>query len=508
MVPAARFALIVLLATAAPAQEPTGLGDPPHRFAVLVPGTGQTAFRPSSASADARALFEQGLALWHAGDSFEAERSFRHAAWLDPGCAIAHWGMAISADHPNRAAECAWQAFARRAEANVREQRLIEAWARCLGAEHSPKLPVAAPDDAARERLRVELAALCADAPDDVELRALSVRESVAVDPDGARDALAKILASAPAHPVQRHWLRAGVSSAEEAWRCGRSAPAVAAMWRAAATTLTRHERHDDAARAHEAAARADHAWMRRHRRMPHEVPGHAASVAEWCASLVSAGRLDEARDVLDRLVALPRHPRDGDPTARHRALRQAIAEATAAAAPRDDRSGELDGIGPERWRPAPAAAFRLPRADGPDLTLAGLRGKPFLLVFFLGFGCVHCVDQLDSLAPRAAEFEAAGIPIVTVGTDTLDQVRASHQRALEADEPPFPFPVASDPELVAFRQWGCFDEFEATALHGTFLIDGDGLVRWQDISVEPFMATEFLLRECRRLLAQPEPRR
>jgi hypothetical protein len=39
-------------------------------------------------------------------------------------------------------------------------------------------------------------------------------------------------------------------------------------------------------------------------------------------------------------------------------------------------------------------------------------------------------------------------------------------------------------------------------ALHGTFLIDEEGLVRWQDISYEPFMDTKFLLEEAKRLLA------
>ena len=39
--------------------------------------------------------------------------------------------------------------------------------------------------------------------------------------------------------------------------------------------------------------------------------------------------------------------------------------------------------------------------------------------------------------------------------------------------------------------------------LHGAFLIDGNGLVRWQDIRFEPFMDAPFLLAESKRLLAQ-----
>ena len=39
------------------------------------------------------------------------------------------------------------------------------------------------------------------------------------------------------------------------------------------------------------------------------------------------------------------------------------------------------------------------------------------------------------------------------------------------------------------------------TAEFNVFIIDGDGLVRWQDISYEPFMDPDFVLREGKRLL-------
>jgi hypothetical protein len=42
--------------------------------------------------------------------------------------------------------------------------------------------------------------------------------------------------------------------------------------------------------------------------------------------------------------------------------------------------------------------------------------------------------------------------------------------------------------------------------MHGTFLIDGDGYVRWFDVSFEPFMDTSFVLNESKRLLNRPVP--
>jgi hypothetical protein len=42
--------------------------------------------------------------------------------------------------------------------------------------------------------------------------------------------------------------------------------------------------------------------------------------------------------------------------------------------------------------------------------------------------------------------------------------------------------------------------------LHGTFLIDGRGLLRWHDVGPEPFNDVDFVLREAKRLLALPAP--
>jgi hypothetical protein len=56
------------------------------------------------------------------------------------------------------------------------------------------------------------------------------------------------------------------------------------------------------------------------------------------------------------------------------------------------------------------------------------------------------------------------------------------------------------------FKEYRCFDDFENQPLHGTFIIDAKGMVRWQDISYEPFMNHEFLLKESTRLLDQSSP--
>ena len=63
------------------------------------------------------------------------------------------------------------------------------------------------------------------------------------------------------------------------------------------------------------------------------------------------------------------------------------------------------------------------------------------------------------------------------------------------------PFPVVSDESKAGFRAFGAYDDFEDRALHGTYLVDATGKVRWQDIGPEPYTDVKFLLGEAKRLL-------
>ena len=64
-----------------------------------------------------------------------------------------------------------------------------------------------------------------------------------------------------------------------------------------------------------------------------------------------------------------------------------------------------------------------------------------------------------------------------------------------------FRFPILSDKSLKTFKAYRAYDDFEKMPLHGTFLVDGNGKVRWQDISYDPFTELKFLAAESRRLL-------
>jgi peroxiredoxin/DNA-binding beta-propeller fold protein YncE len=162
-----------------------------------------------------------------------------------------------------------------------------------------------------------------------------------------------------------------------------------------------------------------------------------------------------------------------------------------------------LDSLGPFRWAPSPAMAWQLKDADGKDRSLADYRGKPVIVLFFLGHGCLHCAEQIKEFGKVHSEFAKAGIDIVAISSDDQAGLKSSIENYTDG---PIPFPLLADPNLATFQTYRCYDDFEKLALHGTFFVDGQGLVRWQDISFEPFKDTKFLLAEAKRLLGQNLP--
>jgi peroxiredoxin len=161
-----------------------------------------------------------------------------------------------------------------------------------------------------------------------------------------------------------------------------------------------------------------------------------------------------------------------------------------------------LASLGPFRWHPSPAPAWRLPDKDAQPLALADFTGQPVLVVFYLGSGCASCIEQLNVFAPMAQQFKDAGISIVAIGTEAPGDLAKTFAKAKAPAG--FPFPILADPEFRAFQAYGAFDDFEHFPLHGAFLIDGAGLVRWQDIGYEPFRDAQWLLGESKRLLSLP----
>ena len=169
-----------------------------------------------------------------------------------------------------------------------------------------------------------------------------------------------------------------------------------------------------------------------------------------------------------------------------------------AAAAPVDvgDRPS-LDTLGPFRWTPSLAPVWSATDSEGETRSAKQFGNRPLVLLLYLGFGCVHCAEQLKEFSPMVEKYRDAGIDLAGISTETLSQLKSG----LKNYDSAMRLPLMSNPEVDIFKAFRCYDDFEGLPLHGTFLIDTKGRIRWQDIGYKPFMDSKFLLEEATRLL-------
>lgn len=160
-----------------------------------------------------------------------------------------------------------------------------------------------------------------------------------------------------------------------------------------------------------------------------------------------------------------------------------------------------LDSLGTFRWQPYDAPEWQLTTSAGEARSSSEFSGKPRLVIFYLGFGCLHCVEQLEAFGPKIKAFQDAGIDVIGISTENPEQLK----KGIENFDEELKIPLLADGDAAAFKSFRCWDDFENQPLHGTFLIDADNRVRWQDISYEPFTDADFVLEEAKRLLALPK---
>lgn len=151
----------------------------------------------------------------------------------------------------------------------------------------------------------------------------------------------------------------------------------------------------------------------------------------------------------------------------------------------------------PQKMQPYPAPNWSLPDGTGQERSFAELAGGPALLVFFEGFGCLRCNDQLQAINRRIEEFQKSGLKVIAVSTDTVDSVREGLK------ETPMAFPIVADPEQKIFRAYGCH---AGGPLHGAFLVDDTANVRWQVVSKAPYQDLDQILKESKSMSAPLVP--
>ena len=96
------------------------------------------------------------------------------------------------------------------------------------------------------------------------------------------------------------------------------------------------------------------------------------------------------------------------------------------------------------------APDWSLPDASGKAVSLNQYKGRPLVLIFYEGSGCLRCATQLNAFAQNAREFADTGTTLVAIGTDSPEELRKS--LAGYHDEGGFAFPLLSDARLDVFK--------------------------------------------------------
>lgn len=241
----------------------------------------------TTASPDAQAYFNQGLAFAYAFNHAEAIRAFRQATVLDPSCAMCYWGIAyalgpnINAPISDAAASEAWPAIRRARElatsATDKERAFIEALA--LRYAEDPKAPREPLDAAYAAAMR----GVAQRFPQDDDAATLFAQSLMDTSPwnywelDGrprantpeVLQALERVLARNPDHAGAIHLYIHAVEASPDPARAERYADRLAALMPGAGHIVhmpghiyLRVGRYDDASRANDRAVAADEAYF------------------------------------------------------------------------------------------------------------------------------------------------------------------------------------------------------------------------------------------------------
>ncbi len=302
----------------------------PTRAPGVLEGIGTVDFPITTASADAQAYFNQGVALLHGLSYKEAERSFRRALEHDADHPMIFWGLAMANEQrPQRARLFAQNAARRvRNDTTKRERLWIAALANFYNVDRDTFIKLPPPEELtddeveARHRRRIrDLEALTLAFPEDVEagaflLRQLTLdehRSGMAITSHVAVDGLAERLAAlAPEHPSRHYRIFLWLSERPQfalapAAESAALAPAIADSWRYAAQAWRANGLHHHAVPLLEAAIRVDHRHLRDRLLMPGETENLLSNYTALVDALGSMGRVNEALEWTRRMIELPR---------------------------------------------------------------------------------------------------------------------------------------------------------------------------------------------------------
>ena len=129
------------------------------------------------------------------------------------------------------------------------------------------------------------------------------------------------------------------------------------------------------------------------------------------------------------------------------------------------------------------APDFTLTNQDRQAVTLSEQRGRPVILAFFPAAFSSVCEKELCTLRDGLGGMNAvnqANAQVYGISVDTFFALKAFH------DQQKFTFPLLSDFNKQAIREYGVFNEdmigLKGIAKRAVFVLDKDGTVRHREV--------------------------
>jgi peroxiredoxin len=121
------------------------------------------------------------------------------------------------------------------------------------------------------------------------------------------------------------------------------------------------------------------------------------------------------------------------------------------------------------------APHFALRDQHGQTVRLSDFGGANVALVFYPFAFSGICTGELCEIRDNIGMFDDHAVQVVAVSCDPVHSLRAF------AEQERFDFPLLSDfwPHGAVSQAYGVFDADTGRPQRGTFLLDGEGAVRW-----------------------------
>jgi peroxiredoxin (alkyl hydroperoxide reductase subunit C) len=117
------------------------------------------------------------------------------------------------------------------------------------------------------------------------------------------------------------------------------------------------------------------------------------------------------------------------------------------------------------------------------DVTDADLRGRWSVVFFYPADFTFVCPTELGDLADHYAEFQALGVEIFSVSTDTHFVHKAWHDASDTIGK--IQYPMIGDPTGTITTNFNVMRAGQGLADRGTFVIDPQGVIQIMEVSCE-----------------------